>query len=188
MGRRFSLWSLAVLMIAGLAGCGNNGPRTTSFPVPASISVTPSTAVSMDVGTTQSFTAAARDAHNPPRNVTTPLTFMSSNTAVVTIASNGLACAGTWNSLTSPQICTPGPAGVAQITAVAQGVSSPPTTVYVHQHVDNIVAGLIPTNPPSTAPCISKDQTRNYQATAFSRGADITSTVGPFTWKAFNPQ
>src|SRR5581483_1776061 len=190
MGRRFSVWILAttLLMIVALAACGNNGPRTTSFPVPASITVTPSTAVSMDVGTTQTFTAAAHDARNPPRTLTTPLTFVSSNTAVVTVASNGLACAGTWNSLTNPQICTPGPSGVAQITAVAQGVSSPPTTVYVHQHVDNIVVALIPTNPPSSAPCISKDQTKNYQATAFSRGTDITSTVGPFNWTAFNTQ
>src|SRR5256885_1972638 len=158
MGRRFSVWILAsiVLTVLSLLGCGNNSPRTTNFPVPASITVTPSTAVSLDVGTIQTFTATAHDARNPPRTLTTPLTFTSSNTAVVTIASNGLACAGTWNSLASPQICTPGPAGVAEITAVAQGVTSPPTTVYVHQHVDNIVVGPVPTNPPTTAPCISK--------------------------------
>jgi hypothetical protein len=78
--------------------------------------------------------------------------------------------------------------GVADITATAQGVSSPPTTVYVHQHIDSIVVSPVPTDPPNTAPCLSKDLTADYQANAFSRGVDITSTVGKFTWSAVTPQ
>jgi hypothetical protein len=78
--------------------------------------------------------------------------------------------------------------GIAEITATAQGVSSPPTTVYIHQHIDSIVISPVPTNPPNTNPCVSKDLTADYQATAFSRGADITSTVGQFTWSAVTPQ
>ena len=131
---------------------------------------------------TQTFTATPQN--NKHVAITTPVTFLSSNTAVLTIASNGLACAGTWDSLTAPQICTPGPVGVAQVTATSHGVSSPPTTVYVHQHIDNIVVSPIPGQTPPAGSCFSKGQIFNYQATAFSRGLDITASVGPFTWRS----
>ena len=104
----------------------------------------------------------------------------------MTIATNGLACAGTWDSLTTPQICTPGPVGMAQVTARSHGVSSPPTTVYVHQHIDKIVVSPVTGQTPPTGPCFSKGQSFNYQANAFSRGLDITGTVGPFTWQSVN--
>ena len=116
-----------------------------------------------------------------------PITFLSGNPAVVTIAANGIACAGTWDSLASPQVCTPGPAGVAQITAIAQGVSSPPTTVYVHQHIDSISISPVPTQANPTAPCVTKGQTFEYAAKALSRGSDITSTVGQFNWTSLDP-
>jgi len=173
---------------AALLGCGTHATRAVPFPVPASISLSPANTVSIDVGSAaQSFTATVQNARR--QVILEPVSFQSSNTAVVTVANNGLACAGTWDSLSIPQICTPGPVGVAQITATAQGVSSPPTTVYVHQHIDNIVVNPITSTPPPT-PCVSKDQTVNYAATAYSRsggpppGLDITSTVGPFTWQA----
>src|SRR5207248_150088 len=173
-------------LIFALAGCGTKAARTVNFPAPASISLSPASSASMDVGAIIGFTATPRNSIN--RTIATPVSFESSNTAVVTIANNGLACAGTWNSLSAPQICTPGQTGSAQITAVGQGVSSPPTTVYVHQHVDSIVVSPIPSNPPNTAPCVSKDQTINYQASAFNGNNNITSTVGPFTWSAFDAQ
>ena len=137
----------------------------------------------MEVGKTVTFTA------NPSNGTTTlveTVSYQSSNTAVVTIASNGLACAGSWDSLTAPQVCTPGPVGTAQITATVDGVSSPPTTVYVHQHIDNITISPVPTATTPFQTCFSKDQTFVYQATAKSRGVDVTSTVGPFTWQAVN--
>jgi len=100
------------------------------------------------------------------------------------VANNGTACAGTWDSLSTPQICTPGPVGVADVTATSHGISSPPTTVYVHQHIDKIVISAIPGQTPPSGPCFSKGQIFNYQATAFSRGLDITASVGAFTWQA----
>jgi hypothetical protein len=130
------------------------------------------------VGLTQTFVAIALNASNSP--IPVRLFFQSSNPAVVTIASNGLACAGSWDSLTNPVVCTPGSSGQAQITATAQGVSSPPVTMYVHQHVDSVT--IAPVTPP-TAPCLSKDLTFDYAARAFSRGMDITATVGPFVWQ-----
>ncbi len=173
-------------LIAVLTGCSSSGPTAaTKFPTPANITLSPANAVSLDVGSaTQGFTATPQNSQRV--TITTPVAFLSSNTAVLTIASNGLACAGTWDSLSTPQICTPGPVGVAQVTATSHGVSSPPTTVYVHQHVDKIVISPIPGQTPPAAPCFSKGQSFNYQATASSRGLDITPSVGPFTWQAVN--
>ena len=177
---------IAVSLIAGLTGCSSTSPtRSTNFPTPASISLSPANPVSLDAGAaTQTFTATPRNSSNT--TITTPVTFLSSNTAVLTIATNGLACAGTWDSLTAPQICTPGPVGTAQVTARSHGVSSPPTTVYVHQHIDKIVISPVTGQTPPSGPCFSKGQSFNYQANAFSRGLDITGTVGPFTWQSVN--
>jgi len=181
------LVALLIFLATGLVGCGNSAVRSTSFPIPASVSISPTTNLSMEIGTNQAFTAGALDSAG--QSITEPIFFQSSNTAVVTVANNGLACAGSWDSLSSPQICTPGPVGIAQVTATAQGVSSPPTTVYVHQHIDKLVVSsfLLPNQPPPTYPCFSVGQFGNYQATAYSRGIDgpidITSTVGVFNWQ-----
>jgi len=191
MGRSFCIVRLAfifiaVSLIAALTGCSSSSPTTTTnFPTPANISLSPANPVSLDAGSaSQTFTASPRNSKNTA--ITTPVTFLSSNTAVLTIATNGLACAGTWDSLTAPQICTPGPVGVAQVTARSHGISSPPTTVYVHQHIDKIVISPVPEQTPPAGPCFSKGQSFNYQATALSRGLDITGTVGPFTWQSVN--
>lgn len=173
-------------LLAALASCSSTSPTTNAtFPVPANITLAPANSVSLDVGSaTQIFTASPRNAQNAA--ITTPVTFLSSNTAVLTIASDGLACAGTWDSIATPQICTPGPVGVAQVTATSHGVSSPPTTVYVHQHIDSIVVSPVPGQTPPAGLCFSKGQVFNYQATALSRGLDITAGVGPFAWQSVN--
>jgi len=172
---------LNLLLIAALSGCSSSSSTPTEFPVPASIILSPVNTVSIDVGAIQSFTATPQN--NNKQTITTPVSFQSSNTAVLTIAANGSACAGTWDSLSVPQVCTPGQVGVAQVTATAKGVSSPPTTVYVHQHIDSIVVN--PVTPPSTS-CFSKDTVVNYEAHAFSRGTEITSSVGTFIWQVLN--
>jgi hypothetical protein len=188
MGRLFRLAFIFVVvtLVAALTGCSSSGPTTnTVFPVPANISLAPANSVALDVGSaTQVFTASPKNSKDTA--ITTPVTFLSSNTAVLTIASNGLACAGTWDSIAAPQICTPGPVGVAQVTATSHGISSPPTTVYVHQHIDSIVITPVPGQTPPVGPCFSAGQVFNYQATALSRGLDITATVGPFAWQSIN--
>src|SRR5882724_13448888 len=109
MGRSV-FFSLAIIinlvLIAALAGCGSSSSKPVGFPVPASIVLSPSNTVSIDLGGIQGFTATPQD--NNKQTITTPISFQSSNTAVVTIAANGLACAGTWDSLSAPQVCTPG--------------------------------------------------------------------------------
>jgi hypothetical protein len=191
MGRSSAIVRLAFIfvvisLVTASTGCSSSGPTTnTTFPVPANISLAPANSVALDVGSaTQVFTASPKNSKNTV--ISTPVAFLSSNTAVLTIASNGLACAGTWDSIAAPQICTPGPVGVAQVTATSHGISSPPTTVYVHQHIDSIAISPVPGQTPPVGPCFSVGQIFNYQATALSRGLDITSTVGPFAWQSIN--
>lgn len=183
MGRSVSVWlALISIVLLGvfLSGCGSSSPHQ-PFPTPAVIAILPATTVSLDLGTTQSFTASTMF---NGQIVMEPVSYHSSNTSVVTVADNGVACAGSWDSLTIPQVCTPGSAGVAQITATAMGATSNTVTIYVHQTIDTITISAIP--PPPTTACLSKDATANYQAKAFSRGVDITSTVGQFTWQTQN--
>jgi hypothetical protein len=179
--------AIAISLIAGLSACGgSNAVTSVEAAVPSGVVITPSNFASLQVGTTITFTATAVDSKNSPIANET-ISYASSNQAVVTVAANGIACAGTWDSLTIPQICTPGQTGTAVVTAVAQGVSSPSTTVYVHQRIDNIVVSAVPAQPPPfSTSCFSKGQTYNYQAQAFNGTTDITSTVGPFTWQAAN--
>ncbi|MBV8052232.1 MAG: hypothetical protein JOZ80_13650 [Acidobacteriaceae bacterium] len=191
---------LATLALTALLPyCSSKPVTVSSFPVPAIIAITPAPALSLELGTNQAFTATLQNSAKAA--ITEPVTYQSTNTAVVTVAANGLACAGSWDNLASPTICTPGQVGVAQVTATASGVSSPPTTVYVHQHIDSVTVQDLCTgsepNPPCTLPrhpCQSLlerqtqlPQNTVYQARAFSRGADITSSVGQFSWQAVNP-
>lgn len=184
----FAIALPTILLLVGLVGCSSGGAvTTTSFAVPASIAIAPTPYLSMEIGTNQSFSAAALNAAKAV--ITEPVSFQSSNTAVVTVAANGLACAGSWDSLSNPQICTPGTVGVAQVTATAQGVSSPSTTVYVHQHIDKLTVSqfTLPNQPPPANPCFSVGQSNNYQANAYSRGIDITPSVGVFSWQTQYP-
>jgi hypothetical protein len=185
MGKLGSGGSVLICLLAllGLAGCGSSNPiKTVSYPVPANITLTPTPAASMEVGSLLTFTAAALNSSK--QTLTEPLYFQSSDPTVVTIASNGLACAGIWDSTTNPTVCTAGRVGVAQITATAQGVTSPTATVYVHQHIDSIT--LKPAANQQSSPCQSVSQTFIYEAHAFGRGIDITSTAGQFSWAALN--
>jgi hypothetical protein len=185
--------AILILLLASLVGCGsNNAVTTVNFAVPASVTLSPGPNVSIEIGTFQSFLASALT--STKTTIAEPVSYQSSNTAVLTVANNGLACAGSWNSLSNPQVCTPGPVGVAVVTATAQGVSSPSTTVYVHQHIDKVTVSLFvpPNQPPPTNPCYSVNQTSIYQANAFSRGVgntnvDITNTVGVFDWQTLIP-
>jgi WD40 repeat protein len=68
-------------------------------------------------------------------------------------------------------------------------VVSSPTLVFVHPPVDNIVVNQVPPSPPYTnpVPCLSQSQTITLQATAYSQGIDVTSSVGQFNFSAVNP-
>src|ERR1700759_1639576 len=118
MGKFFSAISLAFLIIACvlLPSCGSSSPTTISPEItPTGVSITPGPNISLEVGHGVIFSATP---------IADKFTFQSSNTAVVTVSNNGEACAGTWDSLTIPQVCTPGNPGVAQVTASTLGVTS----------------------------------------------------------------
>jgi Bacterial Ig-like domain (group 2) len=180
---------VSLVFLSALIGCGSSSSNPPT-PVPTIIDVSP-TVGSLDVGETLSFIASALDAGK--KAVNAPITFQSSNPAVLTMttlastggAAAGLACAGTWDA--GAQICTPGGSGVTQVTATSQGVTSAPVTVYVHQHIDKIT--VIPQGTPpgclSASPALG--QSFAFQAVASSGNQDISATVGPFNWTAVTP-
>ena len=124
MGRSGSVGSVVVFLILalGLVACGGGNSAPITNPVPASLTLSPTAAISLEIGKTQGFTASALNSTNTA--ITTPISFVSSNTAVVTIAANGVACAGTWDSLTNPQLCTPGPRAVRKSPPPPRGEQS----------------------------------------------------------------
>jgi len=151
------------------------------------VSLTPGPNASVEIGKTLTFAARAENGQGTP--VPEVFTYESSDPGVLTVSNSGLACGGVWDSLTAPVVCTPKGTGVALVTAIANGVSSPPVTVYVHQHVTNVVVQKVPGQPPtlSTA-CYSSGTPQGpekalYEAFAFggpSGSTDLTSSVGPF--------
>jgi hypothetical protein len=170
----------AIAGLVVLSGCigkstsnpGNGGVRT--------VTLSPSTTISLEFGRTQNFSAAARNSAG--QTVFTTIHFLSDNNAALTISNNGVACAGTWDSLSNPVRCSPGVEGIANVTAEAEGVSSPPTTIYVHQHIQSIQ--VTPVTDP-TDDCFSQGVISDFQAKAYGANqADITNSVGPINWSS----
>jgi trimeric autotransporter adhesin len=194
-----------------LGACGGHKSSGTS-PFPGRIILTPGTSASLQLGGTLTFTASAQNSSGT--SVTTTFTFQSSDTNILNLAPNGVACAGVWDA--SFVNCTPQNYGPVQVTASALGATSVPTIVYVHPPVDNVQISFIcpPTpaapacpgpqtlplacisDPPATQfpacsssqpnpqppPCLSANQSMTLQANAFSKGVDVTTSVGPFAW------
>jgi hypothetical protein len=182
---RFRGHVLAAVAISfcGIVACGGHAPVGVS-PYPAKITLSPSTSASLQLGNVIVFLASAQNGSG--NNVGVTFTYQSSDTSIVNVAPNGVACAGHWDNTFS--VCTPGGIGVAKVTATALGVSSAPTYVFVHPPIDNIsVNGILPVDQIIQEPCLFQGQTMLVQAQAFSQGLDITADVGPFTWSADYP-
>jgi hypothetical protein len=172
-----------------LTGCLGKNSSTPGEGGVVSVTLSPTSTFSMDVGATQAFSATGKDSTgrtvpgvsiqfvvSVPAGTSTP--------SPLAVATNGNACAGTWDA--SVAFCSPGNPGIALVTAVINGVSSAPTTVYVHQHVDSV---QINNSAEGIAPpynCFSQGQTWRFEAFAYSNGVDITTTVGPITWSSSN--
>src|SRR5690348_12675253 len=79
MGRLFAstVCSVALLaLVASLPGCGTpNATRVVNFPTPANIILNPATTSSMDVGSTQTFTATPQNRNK--LTIATPVSFRS---------------------------------------------------------------------------------------------------------------
>ncbi|MGB8010876.1 MAG: hypothetical protein WCF68_04630 [Terriglobales bacterium] len=182
------LLTLAIIFVAAFSGCLGKNTANTGDAGVQSVTLSPSGNLSLDVGSTQFFSASGKDASG---RVVLPVEIQylvsvpqgSTNSAPLSITSSGNACAGTWDA--TGGMCSPGLPGIAVVTAVINGVSSPPATVYVHQHIDNLQIGNAESLPPRYD-CFSQGQTWLYQATAYNHGVDITSSVGYMNWSSSN--
>jgi hypothetical protein len=167
---------LLILILGGLAGCGGGGAAAVG-PITA-ITLSPNPAVSLTAGDVMQMTVAATDAKGATV-LNQPFTFGSSNPAIQ-IASNGLLCGGTWDSLASPVVCTAAPVtaagSTANITATAQSVTSNAVLASVHLQVTGM------TLVPSTAACVSQNVPISYTPLAVNNGTDITASLGTINW------
>jgi hypothetical protein len=179
---------LAILFILALTGCLGDSSSNPGNGGVTSVTLSPVNNVSMDVGSTQVFSATGKNA-NGGVVLGVDIRFLvgvppgASNAPTISMNSNGDACAGTWDA--SFSICSPGTVGPSVVTAVVNGVSSEPTTVYVHEHIDSIQIQQAQSQPPQF-PCFSQGQTWLYKGTAYSNNVDITNSVGPLTWTFSN--
>jgi hypothetical protein len=176
--------SVLAIALCALSACGGSRPPGPSL-VPGKITLNPATSASMQLGSTITFTATAQNGGGTAVNP--GFTFQSSDTSILNIAPNGVACAGRWDATFSN--CTPGSTGSVQVTATALGTTSQPTLVFVHPPIDNITVTevLNTTPPPLPGPCFPQTQSITIKATAWSQNTDVTATVGPFTWTPSNP-
>ena len=179
----------AIVLTLVLTGCLGKNSSTPGEGGVVSVTLSPTSTFSMDVGATQGFSATGKDSTgrtvpNVSIQFVVSVPAGTSNPSPLAVATNGNACAGTWDA--SVAFCSPGNPGVAVVTAVINGVSSAPTTVYVHQHVDSVqinnsAEGIAP---PYNG--FSQGQSCRFEAFAYSNGVDITTTVGPITWSSSN--
>jgi hypothetical protein len=174
--------AVAILSLWTISNCGG-GTKAGPPLFPGRVNLTPSSNTSVELGASFVFIASAQTATGT--NLNTPITYSSSDTAILNIAPNGVACAGHWDVAFTT--CTPGGTGVALVTASALGESSVPTYVFVHPPIDSItVSGVLLDGVPVQEPCLSQGQSMTLEAHAFSQGSDVTSSVGPFTFSAQN--
>jgi hypothetical protein len=174
--------AVAILSFWTIAGCGG-GTKAGSPLFPGHINLSPTLNTSLALGSTLVFTASAQTAGGT--NLSTPITFSSSDTSILNLAPNGVACAGHWDAAFTS--CTPGGTGAVKVTASALGATSIPTYVFVHPAIDNVtVTGVLLDGLPVQEPCLSQSQSMTLEAHAFSQGVDITASVGPFTFSATN--
>ncbi len=187
--RSLLLILLAITLVIALTGClGGNTPNSGTGGV-RSISLSPSGTLSLEVGGIVGFRGSAIDANGRPI-IGADIQFIVSSPPGSTvppplsITSAGGACAGTWD--VAQAHCISGNPGIAIVTAVANGVQSPQTFVYVHEHIANLQISQAETLPPSYD-CFSQGQTWLYQGRAYDiDGSEITDTVGQFIWATTN--
>jgi hypothetical protein len=185
MGRSLSKalrLAVAILSLWSVSGCGG-GTKAGAPIFPGRVNLSPGNTTSLVLGGTLTFTASVQTATG--NTISTPITFSSSDTSVLTLAPNGVACAGHFDVAFTT--CTPGGTGQVTVTASALGANSVPTYVFVHPPIDNItVTGVLLDAVPVQGPCLSQSQSMTVEAHAFSQGTDITTSVGPFTFSANN--
>ena len=176
--RRFSAASFlaalvtvfALLVLSACSGTSSNPNAVTK------IILTP-TSLSLNQGQVTAISAVAQNSAGS--TVAADILFSSSNPALASVSSGGLICGGTWDA--NIIACTAASAtGQVTITATS-GTVTATMTIYVHQHVDRVVAS-------AKGPCLSLGRTATMAVSVLNTSAsgcsvqspcDITSTVGP---------
>ena len=181
------LLTLAITFVVVLTGCLGKSSSNPGGGGVQSVTLSPTSNLSIDVGGTQVFSASGKDASGRVVVGASIQFIVESGTpgasAPLSIASNGFACAGTWDA--SATQCSQGTPGIAYVRAVIEGVSSTRTTVYVHQHIDSIQIVQAESQPPQYD-CFSQQQTWQFRGIAYSNNVEITNTVGPLNWSSSN--
>src|SRR5438270_709182 len=96
--------SIILSLLVTLSACGGSSKSSASSTVAAAIAITPNP-MSMDFGQVQNISASVTNAAGTVLSTVT-VTFASSDETLVTVATNGLVCAGQWDSKTTPVVCT----------------------------------------------------------------------------------
>lgn len=175
---------LAATLVAALlflAGCGGGSSTPAGTGTPTTIIVSPNV-LSMNPGQVVQLTATLEDGAG---NVLSNNVFTYAATGGVQVSNAGLVCAGTWDSLTTPVICTPAPGspvGTGTVTVTSVGIT---TTVNASIHT-RIARVTIATTAPGGG-CNSQGETQQFTAQAFdTNNVDITKTIGAFTFSSSN--
>lgn len=146
-------------------GGGDSGSGTTTSKVLASISITPATA-SIAKGLTTSFTATGRYSDNTTADITSQVIWTSSNNAVATINTTGVATGVSFG-------------GVAVI-ATLNDVSSPAAMLTV---TSAVVTGIAIGPPSASSP---KSTPVTYTATGTFSDGTTGNISGSVTWASSN--
>src|SRR5882762_5014674 len=196
--RSFLMLFAVTALAASLPGCGkkSSGVAVTTIQIsPASLS--------LEQG---KFSGLSVTDNNGTAIAVGRITWQASDGSALSVgvlAGVPTVCAGFWDSLTAPTVCTPGPAKAIQLTASSGGATSAPITVFVHQHIERLEATRVnpidPSNPAlfcdpankqipglSAASQFAAAGFADYQVLATDNGNDITSTIGPITWNSAN--
>src|SRR5882757_2341304 len=183
--RSFLLLFAVTALAASLPGCGkkSSGVAVTTIQIsPASLS--------LEQG---KFSGLSVTDNNGTAIAVGRITWHASDGSALSVgvlAGVPTVCAGSWDSLTAPTVCTPGPAKAIQLTASSGGATSAPITVFVHQHIERLVASPLASPVSNCGTGLSAPSQfaaagfADYQVLATNNGNDITSTVGPITWNS----
>jgi len=141
----------------------------------------------MNSGQVVQLSALLEDgAGNPLSNVV--LTYTA--TGAVQVSNAGLVCAGTWDSLTTPVICTPhvltgGSADTGTVTVTSASIT---TTVNAAVHTRIARVTIATTPPPGPFFCNSQTETQQFSAQAFDSNNNLIppAQVGTFVFTSSN--
>ncbi len=203
--------AIASVLLFLFTGCGGHKPSGSS-PFPGKIFLTPETSASMQLGSTLTFTANAQNSNGSNVTTTFTyqssdttilnmapggvacagvwdpdfVTCTPQNYGLVQVTATAL---GTTSVPTLVYVHPP--IDNVQISAVCPANGIPPACPGPQSIPLACISEPTQTKFPSCTPgqsmtqappCLSANQSMTLQANAFSKGLDITASVGPFTW------